>query len=243
MRIALLGGFDLVVDDVPVTVPVGSRRLLAFVALNYRAPVPRALIAGSLWPKVAEHCAYTNLRAALCRLRGLGVRALDISPTDVRLAPDVTVDLRDARLLARHLLDPGVPPVPLRLSTATVDQLSADLLPGWYDEWSLLESDHWRQVRLHALEALTETFIDATEYAGAVVAAQAAVQADPLRESSQASLIRAYLAEGNPSEAVHHFERYVRRLRDELGLCPTQRLNQLVARVRLAGGGDAYLSW
>ncbi|MFG3043965.1 BTAD domain-containing putative transcriptional regulator [Streptomyces sp. NPDC048202] len=241
MRISLLGGFDLAVDDEPVTAPVGSRRLLAFVALNYRAPVPRALIAGSLWPGVAEHCAYTNLRAALCRLRGLGVNALDISPTDVRLAPDVTVDLRDARQLAQHLLDPCVPPVALRLSTATVDHLSADLLPGWYDEWALLEADHWRQLRLHALESLTETFIDATEYAGAVVAAQAAVQADPLRESSQASLIRAYLAEGNPSEAVHHFEQYVRRLRDELGLCPTPRLHQLVARVRWAGEGDAAL--
>ncbi|MFB7778842.1 hypothetical protein [Streptomyces bauhiniae] len=149
------------------------------MALNWRAPVPRALIAGSLRPKCAEHRAHTNLRAAL---RGLGVRALDISPTDVRLAADVMVDLRDARLLAQHLLDPGVPPVPLRLSTATVDQLSADLLPGWYDEWSLLESDHWRQLRPPAQQALTETFIDATEYAGAVVAAQAAVQADPPRE-------------------------------------------------------------
>ncbi|MGC4997507.1 MULTISPECIES: AfsR/SARP family transcriptional regulator [unclassified Streptomyces] len=241
VRIALLGGFDLIVNDVPVTAPVGSRRLLAFVALNHRTPVPRSLIAGSLWPKVPEHCAYTNLRAALCRLRGLGTRALDITATDVRLAPDVTVDVHDARMLAQHLLDPCVPPVALGLSTATVDQLSADLLPGWYDEWALLEADHWRQLRLHALEALTETFIDATEYAGAVVAAQAAVQADPLRESSQASLIRAYLAEGNPSEAVHHFERYVRRLRDELGLCPTQRLHQLVARVRWAGDGDAAL--
>ncbi|WP_234016810.1 AfsR/SARP family transcriptional regulator [Streptomyces sp. LaPpAH-108] len=241
MRIALLGGFDLVVNDSPVIMPVGSRRLLAFIALNYRAPVPRGLIAGSLWPKVPEHCAYTNLRAALSRLGCLGRRALDITPTDLRLAPGVTVDLRDARVLAQGLLDPGGRPAALRLSTATVDQLSADLLPGWYDEWALLEGEHWRQLRLHALESLTEAFIDAAEFAGAVVAAQAAVQADPLRESSQASLIRAYLAEGNPSEAVHHFERYVRRLRDELGLCPTQRLHQLVARLRWAGDGGAAL--
>ncbi|MFC3575624.1 BTAD domain-containing putative transcriptional regulator [Streptomyces yaanensis] len=232
MRIALLGGFDLMVDDVPVAVPVGSKRLLAFIALNYRASVPRSLVAGSLWPDASEHSAYTNLRAALSRLRGTARKALDVSSAEVRLARDVTVDLYHSRSLAQRLLDPGGPVEDLRLNAATVDQLSADLLPGWYDDWALLEAEHWRQLRLHALEALAGEFIDAKEFAGAVSAAHAAVQADPLRESSQASLIRAHLAEGNPSEALSDFERYAQRLRDELGLRPTQRLHRLVAELQ-----------
>lgn len=231
-HIALLGGFDLMVGDVPVTVPVGSKRLLAFIALNYRASVPRSLVAGSLWPNAAEHSAYTNLRAALSRLRGVGRKALDVSPSEVRLARDVTVDLHHARSLAQHLLDPYGPVEDLRLNAATVDHLSADLLPGWYDDWALLEAEHWRQLRLHALEALAGEFIDAKEFAGAVSAAHAAVQADPLRESSQASLIRAHLAEGNPSEALNDFERYSHRLRNELGLRPTNRLQRLVAELQ-----------
>ncbi|MGP8303879.1 AfsR/SARP family transcriptional regulator [Streptomyces inhibens] len=228
MHIALLGGFDLVVGDVPVTVPVGSKRLLAFIALNGRAAAPRSLVAGSLWPEASEQCAYANLRSALSRLRGIGRKALEVCPTEVRLAREVTVDLYRARSLAQRILDPHVPAEDLKLNAATVDQLSDDLLPGWYDEWALPEAEQWQQLRLHALESLAGSFIDAKQFAGAVAAAHAAVQTNPLRESSQALLIRAYLAEGNPSEALDGFERYAHRLRDELGLRPTPRLRQLV---------------
>ncbi|AJT63444.1 AfsR/SARP family transcriptional regulator [Streptomyces chattanoogensis] len=228
VRIALLGGFDLMVGDVPVAVPVGSKRLLAFVALTGRTAVPRSLVAGSLWPEACEQSAYANLRSALSRLRGIGRRALEVSPTDVRLARDVSVDLYRARSLAQRILDPGVPADELPLNAATVDQLSGDLLPGWYDDWALQEAERWQQLRLHALESLAGVFIDAKQFAGAVAAAGAAVQANPLRESGQASLIRAHLAEGNLSEALDDFERYEHRLRDELGLRPTQRLCHLV---------------
>ncbi|WP_201299864.1 AfsR/SARP family transcriptional regulator [Streptomyces mexicanus] len=239
VHLALLGGFDLVVDDVPVAVPVGSKRLLAFIALNYRVSVPRALIAGNLWPDVCEQKAHTNLRAALTRLHDLGRMALDVSPCEVRLARKVTVDLYDARSLAQHILDPRVPAEDLELNAATVDQLSADLLPGWYDEWAVLEAEKWHQLRLHALEQLAGEFIDTEQFAGAVTAAHTAVQADPLRESSQASLIRAHLAEGNLAEALEHFERYARRLRNELGLRPTQRLRRLVAGLRQPRTGQS----
>ncbi|MGA5561709.1 AfsR/SARP family transcriptional regulator [Streptomyces platensis] len=228
VRIALLGGFDLVVGGVPVVIPVGSKRLLAFIALNGHTGAPRSLVAGRLWPEASEQSAHTNLRSALSRLRRTGRRALEVSPTDVRLARDVSVDLHQARSLAQRILDPAVPAGELQLSAATVDQLSGDLLPGWYDDWALQEAERWQQLRLHALESLAGEFIDTKQFAGAVAAAHAAVQANPLRESSQASLIRAHLAEGNPSEALDDFERYAHRLRDELGLRPTPRLCHLI---------------
>ncbi|MGW1372930.1 AfsR/SARP family transcriptional regulator [Streptomyces sp. NPDC002446] len=228
VRIALLGGFDLVVGDVPVLVSVGSKRLLAFIALNGRTTAARSLVAGSLWPEASEQSAYANLRSALSRLCSTGRRALEVSATDVRLARDVSVDLYHARSLAQRILDPGVPAEELHLNAATVDQLSDDLLPGWYDDWALQEAERWQQLRIHALESLAGAFIATKQFAGAVAAAHAAVQANPLRESSQASLIRAHLAEGNLSEALDDFERYEHRLRHELGLGPTPRLRHLV---------------
>ncbi|GAA2917840.1 hypothetical protein GCM10010524_55470 [Streptomyces mexicanus] len=229
------------VGGVPVTVPIGSKRLLALIALNYRASVPRALIAGSLWPDVSEQKAHTNLRAALSRMRDLGRKALDVSPGEVRLAREVSVDLYHARSLAQRILDARAPAEDLDLNGVTIDQLSADLLPGWYDEWALLEAERWRQLRLHALEKLAGELIDAEQFAAAVTAAHTAVQADPLRESSQASLIRAHLAEGNLAEALDHFDRYARRLRSELGLRPTQRLRRLVAELRQSHPGGGYI--
>jgi hypothetical protein len=34
------------------------------------------------------------------------------------------------------------------------------LLPGWYDDWVLIEAQIWRQLRMHALEALALRLAD-----------------------------------------------------------------------------------
>ncbi|MFH8621940.1 BTAD domain-containing putative transcriptional regulator [Streptomyces vietnamensis] len=230
IRIAVLGGFDLWVGDEPAEIPLSSERVLAFIALCSRAAVPRSLIAGTLWPDVPDRCAQANLRSALSRLRDTGKRALDIGTSEVRLARDAVVDFRCATSLAQAVLDPtstrnGTPGPTM----ATVEALAVDLLPGWYDDWAQLEAERWRQLRLHALETLAKTFTAAERYAEAVAAARTAVHADPLRESSRICLVRAHLAEGNPSEALHEFRDYARRLKAELGLHPTPRLSRLVA--------------
>ena len=42
-------------------------------------------------------------------------------------------------------------------------------------------------------------------------------------------LVRVYLAEGNPSEALRCYERYRTRLGNELGLAPSAQMQALVA--------------
>lgn len=210
-----------------MTIPAGSERLLAYVALCCRATVPRALVAGVLWPETEERCAYANLRSALSRLRRAAGSALEVDSAEVRLAREVSVDYDYARSLAQLILN-GASEAHLDFGVETVHDLSVELLPGWYDEWALLEAEAWRQLRIHSLEKLASDFIAAARFAEAVAAAHAAICADPLLESSQASLIRAHLAEGNRSAALRDFKRYERRLYDEIGLSPTPRLKQLI---------------
>ena len=92
----------------------------------------------------------------------------------------------------------------------------------------LLEAEDWRQLRLHALEALAVRLIALGRWGEAANAASAAVRAEPLRESARAALIQAHLAEGNQSEAVREFTRYRTLLDAELGLAPTPRLHELL---------------
>ncbi|GHF71149.1 hypothetical protein GCM10010218_60610 [Streptomyces mashuensis] len=228
VRLSLLGGFSLTVGDEPLSVPPSSERVLAFVALSCNGAVPRALVAGTLWPDTPEHCAFANLRSALSRLQHSGRAALDVTNTTVRLARDVGVDFHRARSLAHLVLDGRTAVADAGLGATTVLALSADLLPGWYEDWVLLEADSWRDLRTHALERLSAEFLAARRFAEAVTAAHAAVRAAPLRASSQASLIRAHLAEGNTSDAAQSFERYERRLRAETGLRPAPGLRRLV---------------
>jgi DNA-binding SARP family transcriptional activator len=208
---------------------MASQRLLAFLALHGMA-VKRAAVAGTLWPNASERHAYTNLRSALSRLEATGRTALAADKLHLSLADGVVVDIRHSRALARRLLDPAVPD-PSDLNLAAVAALSADLLPDWYDDWVLVEAEDWRQLRLHALEALARRLIAAGRWGEAAGAACAAVRAEPLRESARAVLVQVHLAEGNQSEAVREFARYRALLRSELSLEPTARLRQLVQQL------------
>jgi len=70
-----------------------------------------------------------------------------------------------------------------------------------YEDWALVEAENWRRLRPHALEAVAG-LLAAERFGEAVGAAQAAVDADPLRGSPHAALIAVQLREGNPSEAL-----------------------------------------
>jgi DNA-binding SARP family transcriptional activator len=139
----------------------------------------------------------------------------------------VGVDLHDVQLVGRRLVaDAGS--VGPGAAAAAVAGLSVELLPGWYEDWVLVEAENWRQLRLHALEAAAGVLAGAGRFGEAVAAARAAVSADPLRESPRAALIAVHLGEGNQSEALREFARYREHLCAALGLEPTDRLRALL---------------
>jgi DNA-binding SARP family transcriptional activator len=231
LRVELLGGFGLYERDRQVAVTEVSQRLLAFAALRGH-PDKRIVVAASLWPKVSERRSCASLRSALTRMDRVGRGALQVDSAELGLATGVGVDLRDAQALAHRLLNSAEPPLAADLIPAAVARLSADLLPGWYEDWAVLAAEDWRQLRLHALEALAGALTSARRFGAATAAARAAVRIEPLRESAHATLIRVHLAEGNQSEALRDFDRYGRLLHTELGLQPTRQLHDLVAGLR-----------
>ena len=91
----------------------------------------------------------------------------------------------------------------------------------------MLERERLRQLRIHALEALSVRLRDQGRFAEAIDAALSAVAAEPLRESAQITLIESYLAEGNVSEAARQSESYRVLLDVELGLEPSARVQAL----------------
>ena len=113
-----------------------------------------------------------------------------------------------------------------------------DLLPGWYDDWALLERERIRQRLLHALEALSCQLVRAGRFAEAVEAAMMAVTAEPLRESAQRVLIQAHLAEGNWVEGRRTFEAYRDMLEHELGVQPEPELAAMLRRPVTAPEGS-----
>jgi DNA-binding SARP family transcriptional activator len=226
-RLSMLGGFQLWAGELPITLPSGSQRLLAGLALQGR-PSKRTQVAGMLWPEATEDRASARLRSSLARLLGTNRGLLDVSPSDLELAQDIRVDLDDSRALAHRLLGDAGSLRHEDTAATVVDVLSAELLPGWYDDWVLFQAEGWRQLGLHALEALTDRLVTECRYGEAAIAALAATNVDPLRESARAALIRVQLADHKRSEALREFDRSRRLMRSEFDLDPTPRLYALL---------------
>jgi DNA-binding SARP family transcriptional activator len=234
-RLTLLDGFTLRLDgprspDLSRDLPRGVQRVLAHLALCPRSP--RSAVAGRLWPDVSEQHAHGSLRSALWRLQKTAPGLVEASNGVLGLAAHVTVDVRELGDWAHRLRDPC-----LDVDDLPPPALGAELLPGWYDDWVLLERERLRQLRVHALEALAHRLIAAGRYPDALDAAYAAVQAEPLRESAHRLLVQAHLAEGNAADALAAYDSFRRLLDAELGVAPTAQMTGLLAGLCPAGRG------
>lgn len=113
-RLCLLGGWRLAIGRRPVAVPRSVQQVLAFVALTGRPQ--RALAAARLWPDRPLSRAEQELRTALWRIH--------------RLRPGLVTE-RAGRLALGSGLSVDV--------HSLVGPPDDVLLPGWYDDWVLVE--------------------------------------------------------------------------------------------------------
>src|SRR5207247_7503021 len=113
--------------------------------------------AGALWPTGDDIRAAGNLRSALWRLNGAGVQVLSADKHGVAIRDDVLVDVHVVSSWAARLIGGLASHDDLGIMPWGGDAL--DLLPGWYDDWALLERERIRQRLLHALAALSRELV------------------------------------------------------------------------------------
>lgn len=227
-RLALLNAFGIHSDGVEVRVPLPAQRLLAFLALHEHLAT-REYVAGTLWLDSTQERAAGSLRSALCTLRQVGCELVEVANGRLRLAPNVIVDVRESASWARGVLNPRTE---LDELVARGRPLQGDILPDWYDDWVALERERFRELRIHALEALCARLTSAQRYGEAMDAAQAAVQREPLRESAHRAVISVHLAEGNRVEALEVYQCFRDRINHELGLKPSRRMEDLLRQIK-----------
>jgi DNA-binding SARP family transcriptional activator len=228
-RVTLLDGFSVHLDQTGEEsaadeFPHAVQRLVAYLCLSGRSP--RSAIAGHLWPDVSEEHAHGSLRSTLWRLQKTAPGLVEVSARGLAMTGGVRVDVRALDDWAGRVHDPQsclgdieVPPEGLR----------GELLPGWYDDWVLLDRERLRQLRMHALEQAARRLAAAGRYGDALQAAYAAVGAEPLRESAHRVVVRVHLAEGNVVEALGAYEQFRALLAEELGVAPSSQMDRLVS--------------
>jgi DNA-binding SARP family transcriptional activator len=235
VELRLLRAFELRRDGAPIALPISAQRLVAFLALHDR-PLQRGYVAGTLWLDTTDERAGANLRSTLWRMGRAAPAVLTSTATHLALRSTTRVDVHELRLFARELVDPAARIDAVALRGEIVGALTHDLLPDWLaDDFVLIEQERWRQLRVHALEALAARLGAVHRHGEAIDAALAAVAAEPLRESARRTLVSAHLAEGNMAEALRSYETFRALLDRELGLAPSAAMETLVAPLRSAG--------
>jgi DNA-binding SARP family transcriptional activator len=146
----------------------------------------------------------------------------------LELDSSVEVDIRRASELARSFVAGFFTQDAVMLFEP---DFAYELLPGWYDEWIVVQRERHRQLSLYALESLCAHLTSEGHYGPAVLAGLAAIDREPLRESAHRALIRVHLAEGNASEAIGRYRQYEALAARELGTVPSDLMRSLFAEI------------
>ena len=229
-RVGLFGGFHVACRGRAVSLPHDSQRLVAFLALH-DGPLPRPYVAGNLWLDSDEKRALANLRSTLWRVRQAHGGLVDANARTVALGTDVAADVRELTERAECLWD-GTADIPAHLDHRL---FALEFLPGWYDEWVVVERERMRQLCLHCQETIAEILRHREMFGAAIQTLLTSIGLDPLRESPRRQLLAIHLAEGNLSEAVRQYAEFADLLRRELGLAPSAAMRDLVPAVGAGG--------
>lgn len=216
VAVQVLGHFGVVVDGRRHELTHSEARLLALVCLR-GGDIGREWLAGRMWGDVSTSTAMRRLRSTMSRLHRSLPGVLRRGRDDVGLSTAVRVDLDDARDRARRLLQADADPEPLIWSP---EPFVEDVLVDWYDEWIEAERSEFRNLRVHALEAIAAHLLETGQFASAIELCLVVLRSEPFRETTHALIVRSHLAEGNRTAAVAHAREYDALVRSELGLEP-----------------------
>ena len=232
LTVRLLGQFALHQDDQPVEmVSRPAQSLFAYLILNAGTVYRREKLAGLFWPDSSEANARSNLRHALWRIRkGIGDAYLLADKLTVTFGLDSAYWLDTQVLTDDHTQDTSV----AGLETS-VSVYKGELLPGFYDEWVLLEQDRLRAVYDKRMQQLLDKLAESKQWPDCLTWAERWIANGVVPEPAYRALMLAHAALGDQASVAIIYQRCVEALHQGLGVEPsveTQDLYQRLAQSR-----------
>ncbi|WP_216325031.1 AfsR/SARP family transcriptional regulator [Deinococcus aestuarii] len=232
-----LGDSVVTLDGQPLTWPAHSAEELLWYLHAHEGGAYRADVLAELWGLEDTPAAANRFRVALCRLRATLGSADAV--TEVRgryalhpaiLAQSDTAALHAGLLGARFARDDAEREEALRRALAVAD---GDYLPGVRGDWADAARAHHRAARVRAYVALATLHCARRECPLAALALTRAVECDPLiGEDHHQRLMTCLAATRGKYEAVEHYRRYCRYLREEVGDTPMSETACLAERIK-----------
>ena len=225
-EVRFLGKFELKNGGKPISISSRpAQSLFAYLILNAAGSHRREKLAGLLWPDSLEETARDNLRHALWRVR----KALESgSATRFVHADDLTISFKasadfwlDAAALEK--LDENASSDEL---ITVLSEYQGELLPGFYDEWVMLEREHLdstfehHMARLLSLLQAEERWLDILDWG------ERWIKLGQKPEPAYRALMSAHAAKGDMSKVAATYERCVKSLK-EFGIEPSPQTSEL----------------
>jgi predicted ATPase/DNA-binding SARP family transcriptional activator len=233
LRIYLLGQFKLKSDDRPIELPSRpAQSLLAYMALNAGVTHRREKLASLLWPEASESNARSYLRQALWRIRK-ALESTSLSGEDFLQISDISVTFKehsdywlDAAILLRAAEEKS-----LKELTETASLYRGELLPGFYDEWVVLERDRLESTYHHKMNLLLERLIKAEAWDEAIKWSEQWIKLGHAPEPAFRYLMLAHTGLGNIGMVNATYQRCVESLNRELSLDPSTETQQIYEHI------------
>ena len=245
LQVRLLGQFDIRAAGRRVSLSSrAAQSLLAYLVLTAGTAQRRERLAGLLWPDTADDRARHNLRTELWRVR----KALGSPPPDTPdyfLAEELTIAFNpqaDYWLDAAQLQQPLPPHTALDDLAAQLMLYEGDLLPGFYDDWVLLEREHVRAVFEQKIKGLLEGLCREQRWPDVIAHSERWLTLGQTPEPAYYALMLAYASLGERAKAVETFDRCQAALAHDLGVEPSAQTRAVYEQL-LQVGDTCRIDW
>jgi len=230
LEVRLLGRFDVRRDGKNLAITSRpAQSLFAYLILSAGTSHRREKLAGLLWPDSLEETARDNLRHALWRLRKVLESA---SSTRFLHADDLTIKFESSDYwLDAAALEKVSENVSADELIAVLSEYQGELLPGFYDEWVILEREHLYSIFEHNMARLLVLLQDEKRWLDILDWGERWIKLGQKPEPAYRALMTAHAAKGDMSKVVATYERCMKSLK-ESGIEPSEQTKELYENLK-----------
>jgi DNA-binding SARP family transcriptional activator/predicted ATPase len=230
LEVRLLGQFDIRLDDKPIEIASRpAQSLLAYLILNAGCWHRREMLAGMLWPLSTEANARNNLRQALWRIR----KAIEPQSEDgpaYLVADNFTIGFNpeaphqvDASILIRSIPEAWT----ANELMDCVKLYEGELLPGFYEDWVVLERGRLNAVYANKMHLLLDRLLQERRWRESLEWSERWIALGEAPEPAYRALMIAYYHLSDSSNLAASYQRCLEALEDRLGVGPSQKTKEL----------------
>ncbi|MEZ5429011.1 MAG: tetratricopeptide repeat protein [Pyrinomonadaceae bacterium] len=204
--------------------------LLAYLAFYNQSSHPREKLIEMLWNECEPALGRNSLSQALSSLRRQleppGVASGEVLQADrynVRLNPETyQTDAADFEKACQGFQRAKRETERAAAFASTTGLYRGEFLPGFYEDWNLLERDRFQNLFLQVLIKRAGQLEKMGELDSAIENARRAVDIDSFNEESHLYLMHLYAADNKPARALKQFRKLSKIFEEELGIPPSK---------------------